>query len=86
MTIMLVSAAVFFNMPSETTVSLVNGESPAITVCSLRVFCSGDSREVAGELVKSITKPDQQANAILTVLDSLEPLKVVIDMLAEVRL
>ncbi len=81
-----VLAAVFLNIPSETTVSLMNSESPAITVCSLRVFCSGDSREVAGELVKSITKPDQQANAILTVLDSLEPLKVVIDMLAEVCL
>ncbi|KAK0191802.1 hypothetical protein F5146DRAFT_1224444 [Armillaria mellea] len=70
---------------AETTVSLTNNKSPATAVCSLRVFCSGDSREVAGELVKSITKPDQQTNIILTVLDSLQPLKVVIDMLAEVH-
>ncbi|SJL17821.1 uncharacterized protein ARMOST_21383 [Armillaria ostoyae] len=70
---------------TETATSLINSESPAVTVCSIRIFCSGDSREVAGELVKAITKPDEHANAILTVLDSLEPLKVVIDMLAEVH-
>ncbi len=73
-------------MPSETMVSLISSGSPALTVCSLRISCSGDSQEVAGELVKATTKPDQHPNAITTVLDSLEPLKVVIDMLAEVRL
>ncbi|KAK0464130.1 hypothetical protein IW261DRAFT_131383 [Armillaria novae-zelandiae] len=63
----------------------MNSESPAVAVCSLTVLCSGDSREVAGELMKALTKPDQQTNAILTVLDALEPLKLVIDMLAEVH-
>ncbi|KAK0493869.1 hypothetical protein EDD18DRAFT_1107838 [Armillaria luteobubalina] len=43
------------------------------------------SREVAGELVKALNKPDQHSSVITTVLDSLEPLKVVIDMLAEVH-
>ncbi|KAK0209687.1 hypothetical protein IW262DRAFT_1468674 [Armillaria fumosa] len=75
----------YLHSSAETMVSLMNNESPPVTVCSLTVLCSGDSREVAGELVKALTKPDQQTNAILTVLDSLEPLKLVIDMLAEVH-
>ncbi|KAK0477903.1 hypothetical protein IW261DRAFT_255144 [Armillaria novae-zelandiae] len=70
---------------AETTASLTSGGSPAVTVCSLRIFNSRSSREVAGELVKVITKPDQHPSVITAALDSLEPLKVVIDMLAEVH-
>ncbi|KAK0215452.1 hypothetical protein IW262DRAFT_218758 [Armillaria fumosa] len=70
---------------AEMTVSLISSGSPSVTVCSLRIFSSGSSREVAGELVKAITKPDQRPSVITTILDSLEPLKVVIDMLAEVH-
>ncbi|KAK0241326.1 hypothetical protein EDD85DRAFT_395858 [Armillaria nabsnona] len=68
---------------TETMVPLLSNGPPAINVCSLRIYCSRDSREVAGERVKAIAKPKQHTNAIVTVLDSLEPLQVMVDMLAE---
>ncbi|KAK0492541.1 hypothetical protein EDD18DRAFT_461604 [Armillaria luteobubalina] len=70
---------------AETTTSLISSGFPTVPVCSLRIFSSRSSREVAGELVKALNKPDQHSSVITTVLDSLEPLKVVIDMLAEVH-